>query len=389
VNPLFVDVDFCQRRKAGEDACGDTFLFSRCSDDGRTIAVLSDGLGSGVKANILSRMTAAMALRFAAADFEILRAAEVMMSALPVCRRRGIGYATFSIMVIRFSGDVRIVEMGNPPFLLIRDGRRVRVPYRSLFSPEWREREIRVSEFTMKQEDRIVLCSDGITEAGMGTEALPRGWGSDACARFIEETLVERPGISSRELSASVVQAARRREPDGRPLDDLTCAVGYCREPQRMLVVTGPPFHRERDAEIASRFNAFSGVRVICGGTTSEIISRELRLPLAMEPFGASSDLPPCWRMPGAELVTEGVFTLTRVAQILDRGPSDRTDASMRLVETMRHADVIEFLVGTGINEAHHDPTLPVDLDIRRNLVRRIAQQLEAKYGKRTTIQCV
>ncbi|MGI6789879.1 SpoIIE family protein phosphatase [Aminivibrio sp.] len=167
----------------------------------RVVSVLSDGLGSGVKANILSSMTASMALRFMEGDTEILRSAEVIMDALPVCRERGISYATFTIVDAVLHGWTRVIEMDNPPFLLVRGGSIVTPGKREMASSRWKDRKITVNEFFARPEDRIILFSDGVTQAGMGSWANPTGWGGEKCADFILRLLRDRPGMSSRELS--------------------------------------------------------------------------------------------------------------------------------------------------------------------------------------------
>ncbi len=108
---------------------------------------------------------------------EILRSAEVMMDALPVCRVRGISYATFTIVDAVLHGWTRVIEMDNPPFLLVRGGRVMAPGRRVMASSRWKDRKITVNEFFARPEDRIILFSDGVTQAGMGSWANPTGWG--------------------------------------------------------------------------------------------------------------------------------------------------------------------------------------------------------------------
>jgi hypothetical protein len=173
---LFMEVEHCRRHKHGEDACGDAFVSRKVADEDRIVAVLSDGLGSGVKANILASMTATMALRFAMEGADILRSADIMMSALPVCQERRISYATFTIVDTSIEGTTRVIEQGNPQFLLIRGGRAVELPCTEKSNPNWRDRRIRFYELETRAEDRLVVFSDGVSQAGMGTERLPLGW---------------------------------------------------------------------------------------------------------------------------------------------------------------------------------------------------------------------
>jgi hypothetical protein len=100
--------------------------------------------------------------------------------------------------------------------------------------------------------------------------------------------------------------------------------------------------------------------------------------------------VPPSARMEGFELVTEGTLTLGQVLRLLEEGfpPEDmKSNAAVRLATMLLDSDIVKFAVGTRINEAHQDPNIPVELDLRRNIVKRIASLLETKYMKRVIIQ--
>ncbi len=385
---LFLEVESVQRRKSGEDICGDAFVTRRIPEEKRWLAVLSDGLGSGVKANVLASMTAAMAVRFAASDMEFTRSAEIMMDALPVCQTRRISYATFTIVDTRLTGGTRIIEMGNPRFLLVRDGQVVDVPARETRSPRWSDRSMLFSEPDTRAEDRLILLSDGITQAGMGSAWHKLGWRREGCARFVEQRVRQEPGISARQLAEEIVHRALGCTRDGRPADDMTCSVLYFRRPRRLLVLTGPPFHQPSDREVAALIRDFPGRKAICGGTTATIVARELRREVKTRLASASRDLPAVSTLAGVDLVTEGILTLTRTAQYLEaEEPVRAQDAAASLTRLLLESDALEFVVGTRINEAHQDPSLPVDLDIRRNIIKRIAHTLQTRYLKEVDIR--
>jgi hypothetical protein len=387
---LFMEVEHCRRQKHGEDICGDAFVSRKLADEDRVVAVLSDGLGSGVKANILASMTATMALRFAVEGAEILQSADIMMSALPVCKERHISYATFTIVDTSIEGTTRVIEQGNPEFLLIRNGQALDVPCTEKSNPKWRDRRIRFYQVDTRAEDRLVVFSDGVSQAGMGTERLPLGWRVDGCRTFVQNVVHDEPRVSSRRLARMVVDEALRSEPGRLPGDDMTCAVLYFREPRRLLVLSGPPFDETRDHEMARMVDEFEGRTAVCGGTTADIVARELNRKITTELGTHDVGLPPTSRMHGLDLVTEGILTLTRAARLLegDQAP-DAGNGAARLVHLLRESDQIRFQVGTRINEAHQDPALPVDLDIRRNIVKKIARLLEEKYLKEVEIDYV
>jgi len=387
---LFIEIESCQRNMHGEDICGDYFKTHKLVEENRVISVLSDGLGHGIKANILSTMTATMALKFTASDADLISSAETIMNALPVCRVRNISYATYTIVDIRNQTDISIVEMDNPPFLLIRKGEAVSVPYQEVESPALDGRKMKTYYLKASPEDRLVILSDGISQAGIGSEELKLGWRVDGCKRFVLDEVRRDPQISARNLAGRILKEALRKEVDGKAYDDMTVGVFYFRTPRRLLVLTGPPFHEERDSHFAKIFDTFKGRKVICGGTTSKIVARELNRDIEVVLDSTDDNIPPIAVIEGADLVTEGLLTLTRVAQFLERGDSSpRRNAATMLLDLLLESDSIMFLVGTKINEAHQDPTHPMELEIRRNLVKRIAKMLERRYLKDTYVRYI
>ncbi len=387
---MFVEVGIQQRRKHGQNICGDAFVSHKYADQNRVISVLSDGLGSGVKANILSTMTVAMAAKFTESGLDFVRCAKIMMDALPVCQKRMISYATFTIVDCRMHGATRIIEMDSPPVLLVRRGQAVACPSTTIESPREDKRILRFTEVTLEPEDRLVFCTDGITQAGLGTRSYPLGWREDGVEDYVLDQVRATPSVSARDLSEALLQEALRKEHFRRAQDDMSAAVVYFRRPRKLLMLTGPPFLKERDAEYARLLDQFDGKRVVCGGTTANIVARELDRPINMILRGGDRVLPPISEMAGVDLITEGILTLTRAAQLIeaDTIPPD-TDPAAQLVHLLLESDMIQFVVGSRINEAHQDPSLPVDIEIRRNIVKRIAHVLEERHLKEVTVSCI
>ena len=386
----FIEVDSCQRAKHGQLISGDVFLSEKVKQEGRIVSVLSDGLGSGIKASVLATMTATMALKFAASAMDIRSSAEVIMDTLPICSVRKISYSTFTVVDMASTGETRIIEHGNPPFLLIRPKGEVNVTKTQLLPKRWEDRVISFSTFNVQREDRIVFFSDGITQAGMGEFRTPLGWGLEKVEEFVREKIDRHPYISARELSRLLV--AQAEEVDGLTAkDDITCGVVYFRSPRKLLVMTGAPFNRAHDQDLAKMAEQTSGRKVICGGTTANIIARLLNRTIQIDMRQQfHSKVPPSARLEGFDLVTEGTLTLGEVLRLLEEGfaPEDmKSNAAVRLATMLLDSDIVKFAVGTRINEAHQDPNIPVELDLRRNIVKRIAQLLEDKHMKRVQIQ--
>jgi hypothetical protein len=386
----FIEVDHCQRAKHSQLISGDIFLSEAVKQDGRIVSVLSDGLGSGVKASVLATMTATMALKYTASSMDIQRSAEIIMDTLPICSVRKISYSTFTVVDMESSGRTRIIEHGNPPCLLIRPGSELRVQKTDVRPARWQDRVISLFTFDAQREDRIIMFSDGITQAGMGEPRTPLGWGLPHVEAFVREQIARAPTISARELSRRLV--ARAEEIDGLTAkDDITCSVIYFRSPRQLLVMTGAPFNRSHDADLAKIAEHTPGRKVICGGTTANIISRLLQREIQIDmrqPLDAK--VPPTARMQGFDLVTEGTLTLGEVLRLLEVGfaPEElKANAAVRLAGMLLDSDIVKFAVGTRINEAHQDPNVPIELQLRRNIVKRIAQILESRYMKQVTIR--
>jgi Stage II sporulation protein E (SpoIIE) len=387
---LFVEIEFSQCNKFGEDICGDSFRMQKIEEQKRLIAVLSDGLGHGVKAGILSTMTTSMALKFIASDLEVGRSAEIMMDALPVCQKRQISYATFSIFDYRESGSARIIEMDNPGFMHIRQGKVLRTNYQEVDSPRHQRRKLRISHIEPRPRDRLVFISDGVTQAGLGSDQHKLGWRLSGCTDFVLATLGNDPDLSARDLSRKVLETALQKEDGGRAGDDITVGVVYFRVPRRTILLTGPPFSKEQDGIYARNLDLFDGRKVVCGGTSADIVARELGREIQTDLRSHGCGIPPVSHMAGIDLITEGILTLTRVAQFLEQGDIPReTHGAAQLAQMLRDSDAISFLVGTKINEAHQDPSHPVELEIRRNIVKRVAKVLQEKYLKEISLQYI
>ena len=387
---MFIDIDCSQMKKYDQNAYGDYFVSKRYPDEARLIAVLSDGLGSGIKANILSCMTATMLLRFIEnQQISIRKAAEIVMNALPVCKVRHISYSTFSAIDVNDDGHAKIVEEGNPEFIWIRNNEVLQPNFETIQSKTFKNRKMKIYKIDLKLGDRLIFCSDGVTQSGLGGGRLKLGLRRDGLIVLLQDKLKEHPDISSSELSHYLVNQARNIETDRRPKDDISACVLYFRDPRESLIFTGPPYHQSKDAEYARMFANFKGKKAICGGTTANLISRELNRPITMDTAISIGKLPSCSYMDGVDLVTEGVLTLTKTLEYLESGTSDIDNAAGKLVNFLLDSDCINFMVGAKLNQAHYDPALPVEIEIRKNIIKKIAEVLQSKYFKKVSIQYI
>jgi len=247
------------------------------------------------------------------------------------------------------------------------------------------------SEIDAAVGDRVVFFSDGVSQSGMGTVAHPLGWGDDGARSSLRSAVAREPDISARRLAQRLVTESLRRDADSAH-DDITCGVIYFRQPRRLLIATGPPLDPQMDGELADRILGFPGRCIIAGGTTGNIVARELGVKPQIVLSELDPDVPPYAKMDGVEMVTEGIITLAKVGDYLDAGtPAEwlPRNAAGRMTEHLLDSDSIQFLVGTRINQAHQDPNVPMQLELRRNMVGRVGELLQKKYLKEVTISYV
>jgi len=388
-----IEVNCQQNLHADERVCGDMFLTKKVHEEGRIIIVLSDGMGHGVKANILGTLTATMAINFTREHKEINKIAEIIMNTLPVDSEKKISFSTFSIVDIEADGKVTILEFENPQCLIVRGNQQLKTDWTILKMGNKRKigREIKSFSFYAQKEDRIILFSDGVSQSGMGSLQYPQGWGTDDTYNYVLQQITKMGDISASKLAYKVIAEAYKN--DGFACkDDTSCAVIYFREPRKLIICTGPPFEEDKDKDLAKLLNEFNGRKIICGGTTGDIIARELKLAVADGQEQEDPELPPLSFMQDIDLYTEGILTLSKVHKILgsynnsyklEKGPADQ------IVRMILESDDILFLVGTRINEAHQDPKVPVELEIRRTIVRPIEKLLEEKFLKNVMVKFI
>ena len=388
---FFIEVN-CQQKCHGEArVCGDVFISKRIKEEGRIIAVLSDGMGHGIKANMLATLTATLAVNFTQEHKSVQKSTEIIMKTLPVDSVKNMNYSTFTIVEIDVEGEVRILEYENPKTLVLRGPK--------LHEPQWNcvvledeknaGRELLTTKFRPQKEDRIIFCSDGVTQSGLGSEKYQMGWGLDNLQKFVEEAIREEGDISAVKLSSRVINKANQND-NFHPLDDISCGVIYFRDPRKLMIFSGPPQDPAIDTMFTGLLRQFDGKKIICGATTADMVAREWKEEIIDSNEMLDPELPPVSHMNGVELITEGILTLSKVSELLKKynnnyhlgkGPADE------IVRYLLDSDEIHFLVGTNINTAHQDPTMPVELELRRTVVHRITRTLEEKFLKEVTMK--
>lgn len=388
----FIEAESSQRTESGSFASGDICM-TRRTDDGRTLLVLAHGRGSGIQAHVTAAVVSSMITAYALRNTPIQQAVHAVLNTFG-------GYesttaASFMVAEIRTDGGVRVAEYGTAPFLLFREGHvtqesdAMEREERTLTLDNGEQHTLRLSRFKAQPEDRLLFVTRSVLRSGSGTQRLPDGWGSRGITTFVADLLRENPSMSAREMATAVINRAEANDLFV-VKNDLSCMGVYFRQPRRLLLCSGPPFNESNDRKLAERVASWQGTTVICGGTTAAIVARELRREISVNLRRDISGLPPTSSMPGVNLITEGVLTLARVKSLLEQTSSSELSGhgtDYELTRILLSHDCIDFVVGTRINPQHQDPELPVELELRRNVIKEIARLLQTKFLKETRIE--
>ena len=385
---LFIDVAYDNLIKKDEELCGDRVEVIRLEDS--TIIVLADGLGSGVKANILASLTAKIASTMLKEGADIYETVDTIVNTLPVCKVRNIAYCTFTLIKVYNDGRTYIAEYDNPPFFLIRNNKGVEIEKKESII---NEKKVVESQFTLQEGDVLTVVSDGCIHAGIGN-ILNLGWSWDNVQNYlIRNTQCRR---SSKNIAKDLIQVCWDLY-GGKPGDDTTALCIKARKPEFIDLFTGPPKDERNDSAIIKEFMKSPGKKIICGGTASNIASRELDRVLKVELEFYNKDVPPTATMQGIDLVTEGVLTLSKALEKLGNYEAgflqqeyscelEGLDGASKLVKLLiEDCTHLNLWIGKAINPAHQNPNFPVDLSIKLKLVDRLVEYMK-KLGKYVTI---
>ena len=379
---LYYEWGLKQLRKHGEELCGDSISIVRHSDS--VTLALSDGLGSGVKANILATLTTRIAMHLLENQLSLSEVVETLSKTLPVCQVRTLAYSTFAIAQFFADGRAWVVEFDTPPTIVLR-GRKVLPLICSERAIEGKT--IRESLFEPELGDWVVFVSDGVLNAGIGG-VYPLGWGWDQTARYLENHA--HPELSAQELADKLVQTVAELYA-GAAGDDVSAVVIKVRHKLGATVLTGPPHSPDNDEAVLTRFLERRGRHAVCGGTTAKIVARRLGRTLEVDLDTMRPDVPPLARMEEIDLITEGILTLTKTYELLRFGATKeavryRTDGAAALLRLLLDVDQVHFMVGLGVNPAHQNPKLPIHLGMKLSVVREIAEELR-KRGTEVSIE--
>ncbi|MFI3322375.1 MAG: SpoIIE family protein phosphatase [Rikenellaceae bacterium] len=384
---LFIDIYCSQRNCKDEIICGDTFLFKRIDNGNRSIIVLSDGMGHGVKANILSTLTASMIINFDHNRDDIKTMAEMLLSTLPICSVRKICYSTFTIIDINLVTAVAtLIEYDNPACIVLRDGKELDCEWENTtFESISKRQTIKTTSFSIKEGDRIIAMSDGVTQSGVGSKNYAFGWKRDRVLSFIESHINIDPNCPSKFLAQAVVKKAVEID-NYYTKDDISCAVVTICSPKSLLLCSCPPQNPSYNGKLMEVLDGFVGKKVVCGYHLAKLISSLSGKEIVRSPISPDADVQPLWYMDGVEFITESLVTLNKVYSLLQSHSMDDEGegAAYEVYRLLLESDTITILMG--MSHENGGEYMVDEYELRRKVMGYIARILERKYMKEVNI---
>jgi hypothetical protein len=372
----FVDIAVESINKYGEELCGDKVEIVRSKDS--IIIVVSDGLGSGVKANILASLTSKIAATMLKEGASIYETVDTIVNTLPTCKIRKLAYSTFTIIKVYFDGRVYVAEYDNPPFFLFKKDESSVEKETMIINGK----AIRESNFILLHDEVLTVVSDGAVHAGVGA-VLNLGWKWDNINSYLKDLVFKEK--SAKNISKSLIEVCECLYA-GHPGDDTTVVVVKMKKPQIVSLFTGPPKDREKDKLIIEKFMSEEGKKIVCGGTAANIAARELGEEISVNMEFIDPEVPPTAFIKGIDLVSEGVLTIRKALDKIRYYASNssfdkrlhnlngRDGASMLAKILIEECSHIKIFAGMAVNPAHQNPDFPTDLCIKSKLVKELAE---------------
>ena len=385
---MCVDIGYNSLFKFGEQLCGDTVGIAS-EDNGNEIIVLADGLGSGVKANILSTLTAKIISTMMSNGLSVEECVSTIAATLPVCETRGVAYSTFTILQIVNYKDAYVYQYDNPKTILLRNGKNYELEVENL---QMGDKNVTKAHIELEPNDTFILMSDGVEHAGIGA-TLNFGWEREEVIDYLETMYYD--GYSSKTLATLLLDKCDDLYGQ-RPGDDTTVAVVKFRERSVVNLMFGPPRNKEDDRFMLRDFFGNQGKYIIAGGTSSQIAARLLRREVEVNLDYFDDEIPPTATLEGVDLVTEGIITISKVLEYAQDYLKDnesfydwtyKQDGASQIARMLfEDATDIEFFVGKAINAAHQSPNIPINFSIKMKLIEDLIVCLE-KMGKRVNVK--
>lgn len=383
----YMDFAYGSLIKHGEELCGDMVEFF--NDENQFVAVLSDGMGSGVKANILATLTAKIGLTMLKEGMRIEEVVETVSQTLPVCSQNKVAYSTFTMVKVAKDGFAYIVEFDNPTVFFMRGEEMLRL--------DWNERiinnkKIRECKIQLKERDRIVMVSDGVEFAGT-RPTLNYSWQWKDIAKHLLKFTNE--NMNAKTITNNLLGVCNQLY-YFEPADDTTVATIKVSSDSKAVLFSGPPINKKMDKEVVHKMMGSAGKKIVCGGTTANIVARELNVEYKSSIEIIDEDIPPIGYIEGIDLVTEGVLTLRKSCEILKKLLTTNDDSFLHkkkdaatLLSRILYEDCIhiKMIIGRCINPENLMTDISDDLSARlyvlnemKNVLVKLGKIVEVEY---------
>ncbi len=385
---LCTDIGYYSLNHYGEQLCGDNVRVAHTEDNNEEIVVLADGLGSGVKANILSTLTSTIISTMFASGMNLDDTVKTVIDTLPICSERKIAYSTFSILRIIDNRKAQLINYDNPDIIMMRDGKNYPL---DLTYSEIAGKKLSRTEVDIQENDVFILMSDGVEHAGVGI-SYNFGWEHKDIINFVSQYMPA--GFTAKTLTTVLINETNRLY-DSKCGDDATVCTVRIRKREPVNLIIGPPSNRGDANKMMALFFAKEGKHIVCGGTTSTIAAKYLHEELYPDIDYPDPEIPPTATLKGCDLVTEGVVTINRVLQYAQNYLDDNSsyekwcyklDGASRIARMLfEDATDINFFVGRAVNPAHQNSALPINFTIKMQLVKELSECLQ-KMGKKIIV---
>ena len=383
-NNLCSEIGYMSINHYGEQLCGDHVEI--VENDDSSIIVLADGLGSGVKASILSTLTSKIISTMLAAGLDIRDAVETIAATLPICSERKSAFSTFTIIRLVDNMHADIIQYENPSVIMLRNGVHYEFP---LITMTIGEKTIYRSTVELADGDIFVAMSDGILYASEDG-VLNNDWSRDKLIEFLEP--LSRAELTAKLLTSIIVEETNKLY-GGKPFDDATACVVKIRQRQTVNIAIGPPEDMSDNHRMMALFFAKEGKHVVCGGTTAKIAAEYLGVPVQTNLTSPDPDIPPTSVIEGVDLTTEGIITVDKIlSYAIDYVKDNRSfeqwcykkdGASLAARLLFEDATDINMFIGHAANPAHNE--MPINFNVKMQILKKLSKRLK-EMGKRVKV---
>lgn len=386
MDDLFLQIAHSSVNKHNEILSGDFYTVIKNLDS--TTVVLSDGLGSGVKANILATLTAKILSTLLSNNLSMEESVFTMARTLPVCKERKLAYATFS--ALRFEDNkAYIAQYDNPKIIVLRQGKNYIYPSTRTFIED---KEIYESTIEIFEGDVFVVISDGVVHSGIG-KLMDDGWKRQDVVKHLEHYYSDK--LSAQRIAANIINASMALNLD-RADDDTSALIIKVKRRNAVNMIIGPPHNKNDDNKTLRLFFSKEGKYIVCGGSTANAVSRYLGKPLKIiDNLDCDYDIPPIASIEGVDLVTEGIITIGKVVELSREYIKDssvalkledkKDGASLIAKMIFEEATDVNIFFGQSINEGNEESGLDIDFKTKCKLLKELENNL-SKLDKKIKI---